>query len=81
MHAIHSYSREALALAQAAEARGCAKVLGGHYRKLCDLVRGSLPTLTGDCLLATDIAVAMALLQTEVAQIHCLAQEHDHEAD
>lgn len=54
---------------------------GGYCRKLCDLVRGSLPLLTGDRLLATDIAVATALLQTEVAQIHCLAQENDHEAD
>ena len=47
---------EALALAQAADARGRDKVLGGDYRKLYDLVRGSSPTLKGDRPLATDIA-------------------------
>ena len=72
---------EALALAQAADARGCDKVLGGDYRKLYDLVRGSSPTLTGDRPLATDIAAVTALLQTEAAQAHCLAPKNDHEAD
>jgi phenylalanine ammonia-lyase len=72
---------EALALAQAADARGCDRVLGGDYRKLYELVRGCSPKLTGDRPLAADIAAVTALLQTEAAQAHCLAPKNDHEAD
>lgn len=72
---------EALALARAADARGCDKVLGGDYRKLYDLVRGVSPALTGDRPLAADIAAVTALLRTEAAQAHCLAPEDDHERD
>jgi histidine ammonia-lyase len=63
---------EAIALAQAADARGCEKVLGGDYRKLYELVRGVSPKLEGDRPLYEDIQRVTALLQTEDAQQHCL---------
>jgi histidine ammonia-lyase len=63
---------EALALAQAADARGCEKALGGDYRKLYELVRGISPKLEGDRPLGEDIQRLAALLQTEDAQRQCL---------
>ena len=63
---------QALTLAQAADARGREKVLGGDYRKLYDLVRGVSPTLENDRPLNEDIARVTALLQSEDAQRHCL---------
>jgi histidine ammonia-lyase len=72
---------EALALAQAADARGCDKVLGGDYRKLYELVRGVSPALTGDRPLAGDIARVTQLVQSEDAQQHCLRDLENHEAD
>ena len=66
---------EALTLAQAADARGREKVLGGDYRKLYELVRGVSPTLEGDRPLTEDIARVTALLQSEAAQPHCLRPE------
>ncbi len=66
---------EAIALAQAADARGCEKVLGGDYRKLYELVRGVSPKLENDRPLNEDIQRVTALLQTEDAQQHCLRPE------
>ena len=66
---------QALTLAQAADARGRDKVLGGDYRKLYELVRGVSPTLENDRPLNEDIARVTALLQTEDAQRHCLRLE------
>ena len=63
---------EAIALAQAADARGCERVLGGDYRKLYALVRGASPKLESDRPLCEDIHRVTALLQTEAAQQHCL---------
>ena len=63
---------EAIALAQAADARGCERVLGGDYRKLYELVRGASPKLESDRPLCEDIHRVTALLQTEAAQQHCL---------
>ena len=63
---------ESIALAQAADARGCEKVLGGDYRKLYELVRGVSPKLESDRPLGEDIQRVTALLQTEDAQQHCL---------
>jgi histidine ammonia-lyase len=64
---------ETLALAQAADARGKEKVLGGDYRKLYELVRGVSRALTGDRPLADDIRRVAELLQSEAAQQQCLA--------
>ncbi len=70
---------EALALAQAADARGCDKVLGGDYRKLYELVRGVSPKLERDRPLFEDIERVTALLQTEAAQQQCLRfQDESH---
>ncbi len=66
---------EAIALAQAADARGCDKVLGGDYRKLYETVRGVSPRLEGDRPLNEDIQRVTALLQSLEAQQHCLVQE------
>ena len=63
---------EAIALAQAADARGCESVLGGDYRKLYELVRGVSPKLESDRPLFEDIQRVTNLLQTEDAQQHCL---------
>ncbi len=63
---------EAITLAQAADARGGEKVLGGDYRKLYELVRGVSPMLANDRPLCEDIQQVMALLQSEDAQRHCL---------
>jgi len=63
---------EALALAQAADARGREKVLGGDYRKLYELVRGVSPELKGDRPLAEDIRLVTELLQSDAAQQQCL---------
>ena len=63
---------EALALAQAADARGRDKVLGGDYRKLYELVRGVSPKLENDRPLNEDIARVTELLQSEDAQRQCL---------
>ena len=63
---------EAMALAQAADARGRDKVLGGDYRKLYELVRGVSPELKCDRPLAEDIGQVTALLQSEAAQQQCL---------
>ena len=72
---------EALALAQAADARGRDKVLGGDYRKLYELVRAVSPALTGDRPLAEDIARVVQLVQSEEAQQSCLRDLNNHEAD
>jgi histidine ammonia-lyase len=70
---------EALALAQAADARGCDKVLGGDYRKLYELLRGVSPKLERDRPLFEDIERVTALLQTEAAQKQCLRfQDESH---
>ncbi|HEY2330134.1 MAG TPA: aromatic amino acid ammonia-lyase, partial [Verrucomicrobiae bacterium] len=63
---------EALALAQAADLRGCEKVLGGDFRKLYELVRKVSPQLENDRPLNEDIARVTALLQSEAAQQQCL---------
>jgi histidine ammonia-lyase len=70
---------QALALAQAADARGRDSVLGGDYRKLHDLVRSVSPELKKDRPLAQDIAAVAGLLQSEEAQQHCLRLEDEHE--
>jgi histidine ammonia-lyase len=72
---------EALALAQAADLRGCDQVMGSAYRKLYDLVRGASPTLTTDRPLNEDIQRVTAMLQSEEAQKQCLAPDNDNEAD
>lgn len=70
---------EALALAQAADARGCNKVLGGDYRTLYELLRGVSPKLERDRPLFEDIECVTALLQTEAAQKQCLRfQDESH---
>ena len=69
---------QALALAQAADARGCEKTLGGDYRKLYELVRGVSPSLAGDRPLCEDIQRVTALLQTEAAQQQCLRPQTDY---
>lgn len=66
---------EALALAQAADARGRERVLGGDYRKLYELVRSVSPELRGDRPLAEDIRRVTELLQSEPAQQECLRME------
>jgi len=70
---------EALALAQAADARGKEKVLGGDYRQLYELVRGVSPTLERDRPLAEDIARVATLLQSESTQQACLRNLDNHE--
>lgn len=72
---------EALALAQAADARGCDKVLGGDYRKLYGLVRGVSPKLEQDRPLFEDIERLTSLLQTEAAQQHCLRFQNESDAN
>jgi histidine ammonia-lyase len=59
---------EAIVLAQAADARGKEKTLGGDYQKLYDLVRGVSPKLENDRPLNEDIQRMTAVLQTEAAQ-------------
>jgi tyrosine ammonia-lyase len=71
---------ETLAVAQAADARGCDQVLGGDYRKLYDSVRQLSPALRSDRPLNEDIARVTAWLQTEAAQQTCLRFEDKHEA-
>jgi histidine ammonia-lyase len=71
---------EALAVAQAADARGRDQVLGGDYRKLHDSVRQLSPELTADRPLNEDIARVTAWLQTEASQQTCLRFEDKHEA-
>ena len=66
---------EALALMQAADARGRDAVLGGDYRKLYELVREVSPQLQADRPLAEDIRRVMELLQSESAQKECLRPE------
>ncbi|MGZ4971574.1 MAG: HAL/PAL/TAL family ammonia-lyase [Limisphaerales bacterium] len=66
---------EAIALAQAADLRGCEKVLGGDYRKLFELVRSVSAKLENDRPLNEDIQRVTALLQSEDAQQRCL---HPH---
>jgi len=63
---------EALALMQAADARGNHQVMGGDYRKLYELVRGVSPKLQADRPLAEDIRRVMELLQSEEVQKQCL---------
>ena len=63
---------EAITVVQAADLRGCEKVLGGDFRKLYDVVRGVSPKLESDRPLNEDIARVTALLQSETAQHHCL---------
>lgn len=63
---------EALALAQAADARGREQTLGGDYRKLYDLVRGVSAEMKCDRPLTGDIARVAELLQSESAQRECL---------
>ncbi len=63
---------EALALAQAADARGCDAVLGGDFRILYDLVRSVSPTLGNDRPLGEDIQRLTALLQDGDVQRRCL---------
>jgi len=70
---------EALALAQAADARGGNGVMGGDFRKLYDVVRSVSATLDRDRPLAEDIQRVTELLQSDEAQGHCLALEPDHE--
>jgi histidine ammonia-lyase len=72
---------EALALAQAADARGCEKVMGGDYQRLYQLVREVSPKLEGDRPLFEDIQRVTALLQSESAQDQCLRFEARHESD
>jgi histidine ammonia-lyase len=71
---------EAIALAQAVDARGPDMVLGGDYRKLYELVRGASPKLANDRGLADDIARVTVLLQSEEAQQECLAPQDPHDA-
>ncbi|HEY3860363.1 MAG TPA: aromatic amino acid ammonia-lyase [Verrucomicrobiae bacterium] len=68
---------QALALAQAADARG-GEVMGGAYQRLYDLVRSASPKLESDRPLSEDIQRVTALLQTPEAQANCLAAD-DHE--
>ena len=63
---------EALALMQAADARGNDQVMGGDYRKLYDLIRGVSPRLQADRPLVEDIRRVMELLQSEDVQKQCL---------
>jgi tyrosine ammonia-lyase len=72
---------EALALAQAADARGPDKTLGGDFRRLYDSVRKLSPALISDRPLMEDIAHVTEWLQTESAQEHCLRFDHDHAGD
>jgi len=64
---------EAITLVQAADLRGCEKVLGGDYRKLYDMVRSVCPKLENDRPLADEITRVMELLQSESVQQKCLA--------
>ena len=72
---------EALALAQAADARGRDTVLGGDYGKLYAAIRQLSPALTSDRPLSEDIARVTEWLQSESAQEHCLRFEDQHESD
>jgi tyrosine ammonia-lyase len=63
---------EAITVVQAADLRGCDKVLGGDFRKLHEAVRGVSSKLESDRPLNEDIARVSALLQSETAQQHCL---------
>jgi histidine ammonia-lyase len=68
---------EALALAQAADARGGEQVMGGDFRKFYELVRAVSPKLESDRPLFEDIQRVTALLQTEEAQERCLRLQHE----
>ena len=72
---------EALALVQAADARGRDKVLGGDYRKLYELVRGVSPELECDRPLADDIRRVTELLQSDSVQQQCLPPMKGHDED
>jgi histidine ammonia-lyase len=72
---------QALALAQAADLRGRDRVMGGDYRKLYDVVRSVSPPLAADRAMVEDIQRVAALLQSEEAQLQCLATDEDREAD
>lgn len=72
---------EAIGLAQAADVRGTATVLGGDYRKLYDTVRGASATLAGDRPLTEEIAQVVELMQSEDVQGCCLAADDGHESD
>jgi len=72
---------EAIALAQAADLRGCEKVLGDDYRKLYEMVRGVSPKLENDRPLNEDIRRVTALLQSEDAQQKCLRSETEQNAN
>jgi histidine ammonia-lyase len=72
---------EALAVAQAADARKSDQVMGGDYRKLHELVRRASPKLEADRPLFEDIQRVTALLQSESAQEQCLRFEARHESD
>jgi histidine ammonia-lyase len=72
---------EAITLAQAADARGCGKVLGDDYRKLYELVRGVSPKLENDRPLNEDIQRVTAMLQSENAQLHCLRPQTEPDAN
>ena len=72
---------EALALAQAADARGGNGLMGRDYRKLHDLVRSVSPALGEDRPLAEDLRRVTELLQSDDAQRDCLAPEHEDETD
>ena len=63
---------EALTLAQAADARGRDKVLGGDYRKLYELVRSVSPEMKCDRPLTEDIQRVTELLQSDAVQQQCL---------
>jgi histidine ammonia-lyase len=72
---------ETITLAQAADARGCEKALGGDYRKLYELVRDVSPKLENDRPLNEDIQRVTALLQSEDAQQHCLRPHTESDAN
>lgn len=59
---------EALALAQAADARGPAREPGGDFRRLHERLRACSPPLTEDRPLAEDIERVTALLQSDEVQ-------------
>lgn len=72
---------EAITVVQAADLRGCEKVLGGDYRKLFERVRGVSPKLENDRPLNEDIQRVTALLQSEDAQRHCLRPQTELNAN
>jgi histidine ammonia-lyase len=72
---------ESIMLAQAADARGCGKALGGDYRKFYELVRGISPKLENDRPLNEDIQRVTALLQSENTQQYCLRPQAESDAN